>query len=46
MDKNIGNIYGIASDETARIEKERSKHKLLPLVDWRNVGKRLSRILL
>lgn len=25
---------GIASDETRRIEKERNKHKLLPLVDW------------
>ena len=26
---------GIAVDETTRIEKERNKHKLLPLVDWR-----------
>lgn len=25
---------GIASDEKDRIEKERNKHKLLPLVDW------------
>lgn len=26
---------GIAFDETARIEKERNEHKLLPLVDWK-----------
>lgn len=26
---------GIAADETKRIEKERNKHKLLPLVDWK-----------
>lgn len=25
---------GIAADETKRIEKEKMKHKLLPLVDW------------
>lgn len=35
MDKNIGNIYGIASDETSRIEKERNDYKLLPLADWK-----------
>ena len=37
---------GIASDEIKRIKKERTKHKLLPLVDWRNGRKRLLRILL
>ena len=30
---------GIASDETARIEKERNEHKLLPLVDWKMTEK-------
>lgn len=28
-------FIGIAADETKRIEKERNKHKLLPLVDWK-----------
>lgn len=37
---------GIAGDETKRIEKERNEHKLLPLVDWRNGRKRLSKLLL
>lgn len=37
---------GIAADETKRIEKERNEHKLLPLVDWRNVRKRLLKLLL
>lgn len=35
MDKIIKNTYGIAFDETTRIEKERNEHKLLPLVDWK-----------
>ena len=35
MDKSIRNIYGIASDETSRIEKERNDYKLLPLEDWK-----------
>lgn len=30
---------GIAVDETTRIEKERSKHKILPLVDWKMTEK-------
>lgn len=33
-DKTTENIFGIATDETKRIEKERNEHKLLPLVDW------------
>lgn len=39
MDKTIKNTYGIASDETERIEKERNEHKLLPLVDWKMAEK-------
>lgn len=39
MDKTIKNTYGIASDETERIEKERNEHKLLPLVDWQMTEK-------
>lgn len=39
LKKQYGNDYkefiGIAADETTRIEKERNKHKLLPLVDWK-----------
>ena len=38
MDKIIKNTYGIAVDETTRIEKER-EHKLLPLVDWKMTEK-------
>lgn len=38
MKKNYGQNYreyiGIAADEVKRIEKERTIHKLLPLVDW------------
>ena len=30
---------GIASDETKRIEQERTMHKLLPLVDWKMTEK-------
>ncbi len=37
---------GIAADETKRIEKERTIHKLLPLLDWRNDRKRLFELLL
>ena len=33
--ENYKEYIGIASDETVRIEKERSKHKILPLVDWK-----------
>lgn len=32
-------FIGIAFDETNRIEKERNKHKLLPLVDWKMTEK-------
>ena len=32
-------FIGIAYDETARIEKERNEHKLLPLVDWKMTEK-------
>ena len=32
-------FIGIAYDETTRIEKERNKHKLLPLVDWKMTEK-------
>lgn len=32
--KDYREYIGIASDETKRIEKERTKYKLLPLVDW------------
>lgn len=32
-------FIGIAYDETARIEKERNEHKLLPLVDWQMTEK-------
>lgn len=32
-------FIGIAFDETARIDKERSEHKLLPLVDWKMTEK-------
>lgn len=31
---------GIAADETKRIEKERTEHKLLPLVDWNMTEKK------
>ena len=38
LKSNYGEDYkeyvGIAVDETTRIEKERSKHKIMPLVDW------------
>ncbi len=34
--KDYREYIGIASDEKERIEKERTIHKLLPLVDWRN----------
>lgn len=44
--KDYKEYIGIAADETKRIEKERNEHKLLPLVDWRNDGKRLFKLLL
>lgn len=37
--KGYKEFIGIASDETARIEKERNEHKLLPLVDWKMTEK-------
>ena len=46
MKITIKSIFGIAADETKRILRERSKHKILPLVDWRNDRERLSEILL
>lgn len=33
--QNYKEFIGIAYDEISRIEKERNKHKLLPLVDWK-----------
>lgn len=43
LKKQYGQEYkefiGIAYDETARIEKERNEHKMLPLVDWKMTEK-------
>ena len=43
LKENYGQDYkeyiGIAYDEMTRIEKERNKHKLLPLVDWKMTEK-------
>lgn len=37
--KGYREYIGIASDETERVEKERTIHKLLPLVDWKMTEK-------
>lgn len=42
----IKSIFGIAADETKRILKDNDKHKILPLVKWRNDRERMSKILL
>lgn len=34
--QNYKEYIGIAADEVKRIEKERDKHKLMPLVEWRS----------
>lgn len=44
--ENYCEYVGIATDEKKRIEKERTIHKILPLVEFRNDRERLFKLLL